>query len=65
VADTLGGLILSELGRPPEVGDEITSGNTVIRVEAMDDLSVLEVSLLPDKTSNISQVSEWEVAEHD
>jgi CBS domain containing-hemolysin-like protein len=65
VADTLGGLILSQLGRPPEVGDEITSGNTVIRVEAMDDLSVIEVSLLPEKSNIISQVSEWEVAEHD
>ncbi|MFZ0546609.1 MAG: hemolysin family protein [Candidatus Promineifilaceae bacterium] len=65
VADTLGGLVLSELGRPPEVGDEISTGNTVIRVEAMDDLSVLEVSLLPGPSNVISQVGEWEVAKHE
>lgn len=65
VADTLGGLILSELGRPPEVGDEITSGDSVIRVETMDDLSVTEVSLLPSSSNVISQVGEWEVADHE
>jgi CBS domain containing-hemolysin-like protein len=65
VADTLGGLVLSELGRPPEVGEEITAGNTVIRVETMDDLSVTEVSLLPGSSSVISHVGEWEVANHD
>jgi CBS domain containing-hemolysin-like protein len=65
VADTLGGLVLSELGRPPKVGDEVSSGNTVIRVEAMDDLSVLEVSLLPELSNQISPVSEWEVGEHE
>jgi CBS domain containing-hemolysin-like protein len=65
VADTLGGLILSELGRPPEVGDEITTGSTVIRVETMDDLSVMEVSLLPGPSSVISHVGEWEVADHE
>ncbi len=65
VADTLGGLILSELGRPPEVGDEINTGNTIIRVETMDDLSVLEVSLLPGPASVISHVGEWEVGDHE
>ncbi len=65
VADTLGGLILSELGRPPEVGDEITSGNIEIRVEAMDDLSVMEVSLLPDPSNEIGSVSEWQVADYE
>lgn len=65
VADTLGGLVLSELGRPPEVGNEVTSGGMVIRVEAMEDLSVLEVSLLPGPSNVINQVGEWEVAEHE
>ena len=65
VADTLGGLVLSELGRPPEVGEEITTGDMVVRVEAMDDLSVAEVSLLPGPANMISQVGEWEVADHE
>jgi CBS domain containing-hemolysin-like protein len=65
VADTLGGLILSELGRPPEVGDEIKTGNMVVRVESMDDLSVQEVSLLPGASNVISSVGEWEIADHE
>ena len=45
--DTLGGLVFSELGRVPVVGDEVTVGKpgVAIRVEAMDGLSVTEVSL--------------------
>jgi CBS domain containing-hemolysin-like protein len=65
VADTLGGLILSELGRPPKVGEEISAGGTLIRVEIMDDLSVLEVSLHAEPTDMISQFGEWEVAQHE
>lgn len=65
VADTLGGLVLSELGRPPEVGDEITTGNMVVRVETMDDLSVQEVSLLPETPGAIANVGEWEIADHE
>jgi putative hemolysin len=65
VADTLGGLILSELGRPPEVGDEIPTGDALIRVETMDDRSVTEVSLLPGPSNMISQVGEWEVGDHE
>jgi putative hemolysin len=65
VADTLGGLVLSELGRPPEVGDEITIGNMVVRVETMDDLSVQEVSLLPETPGVIANVGEWEIADHE
>jgi putative hemolysin len=65
-ADTLGGLIFSQLGRVPQVGDEVVIGTPgiEIRVEAMASLSVAEVSLqLPvEVTENLG---EWEVAEHD
>ncbi len=64
-ADTLGGLVLSELGRPPEVGDEISIGETTIRVEDKDDLSVSEVSIETVKSDVHMQVSEWEVASND
>jgi CBS domain containing-hemolysin-like protein len=64
-ADTLGGLVLSELGRPPKVGDEISFGETVIRVEDKDDLSVSEVSIETVKSDVNTQVSEWEVAGND
>lgn len=61
-ADTLGGLIFSELGRPPEEGDEVTVGmpGTVIRVETIEDRSITEVSLLPP-AGEIPHVAEWEV----
>lgn len=65
-ADTLGGLVFSELGRIPEVGDEVTIGipAVAIRVEAIEALSISEVSLqLPVELT--PQIGEWEVAEHD
>ncbi|MCA9899332.1 MAG: HlyC/CorC family transporter [Ardenticatenaceae bacterium] len=65
-ADTLGGLVFSELGRPPEVGDTVAFGNITIRVEAMADPSVSEVSLqLPVTESAEEPFIEWEVADHD
>ncbi len=60
-ADTLSGLVISELGRPPEVGDEIIVGETVIRVETMVDRGVSEVSLQTSTTDFRSRVVEWEV----
>ncbi|MDX1615189.1 MAG: hemolysin family protein [Candidatus Promineifilaceae bacterium] len=65
VADTLSGLVLSELGRPAEVGDKVSVGDTIIRVEAMADLGVAEVSLLTGTKPVIDQLGEWEVADHD
>ncbi len=64
-ADTLGGLVLSRLGRPPEVGDEVAIGETVIRVESMADLGVSEVSLQTAVTNANLQVGDWEVANHE
>jgi putative hemolysin len=67
-ADTLSGLVLSELGHPPQIGDEIIIGVTVIRVETMVDLGVSEVSLQvgsPEEVSQVGQVGEWEVASHE
>lgn len=52
--ETLGGLIMAELGRMPAVGDEVTVRNAVssvtLRVEAMDGRRVerVRVRLLPD-----------------
>lgn len=65
-ADTLGGIVFSELGRPPVVGDTVAFGETTIRVEAITDLSVSEVSLkLPGAKSAEEPFIEWEVADHD
>ena len=46
-ADTLGGLVFGELGRLPEVGDEVTVGKPeiIIRVEVVEGRSISEVSL--------------------
>jgi CBS domain containing-hemolysin-like protein len=59
-ADTLGGLVFSELGHLPEVGNEVTFGNIIIKVEAMEGRSIAEVSLeLP--RDGTPYISEWEV----
>lgn len=63
-ADTLSGLVISELGRPPSIGDEITIGETVIRVEMMADLGVSEVSLHSSTTDISLRAGEWEVGNH-
>lgn len=59
-ADTLGGLVFNTLGRVPKVGDEVAVGQPAIRirVEGMEGLHVLEVSLLlPSK--GLPQIREW------
>ena len=64
-ADTLSGLVFSELGRSPNEGDEVSIGDIQIRVEAMADLGVSEVSLQLPPTEEVTPFSEWEVADHD
>ena len=65
-ADTLGGLVFSELGRPPAVGDTVAFDAITIRVEAMSDPGVSEVSLkLPPAQAAEEPFIEWEVADHD
>jgi CBS domain containing-hemolysin-like protein len=64
-ADTLGGLVLSELGRPPEVGDEVIIGDTVIRVESREDVGVAEVSLVTPAAGQGAQFGDWELADHE
>ncbi|MDJ0753478.1 MAG: hemolysin family protein [Ardenticatenaceae bacterium] len=43
--DTLSGLVISELGRQPQVGDSVVIDTTIVRVEAMDDKGISEVSI--------------------
>jgi len=64
-ADTLGGLVLNELGRPPRAGDEVTVAGITIRVQAIDDLSIAEVSLQMPLSDSLSQLGEWVVADHE
>ncbi len=63
--DTLSGLVLSELGRLPEEGDEIAFGDTAIRVEKMVDRGVAEVSLQTVPADVSVHVGEWEVGDHE
>lgn len=64
-ADTLSGLIFSELGRAPEVGDVITIGDISIQVENMEDLGVSEISLQLPPSEGQDPFTEWEVSEHE
>jgi CBS domain containing-hemolysin-like protein len=45
VANTVGGLVIEELGRMPEVGDTVQVANVQLRVEAVENLSVRTVGL--------------------
>jgi len=63
-AVTLGGLVLSSLGHVPTVGEETSFDETVIRVEAMVDQGVSEVSLQIE-VANFPKVEEWETVDHD
>lgn len=60
-ADTLGGLVLTTLGRRPEVGEEVAIGDTVIRTESVDDLSASVVSIPKTKSIILPVGGEWEV----
>jgi CBS domain containing-hemolysin-like protein len=45
VANTIGGLVIEELGRMPRVGDSVNLANVSLRVEAMENLAVSLVCL--------------------
>ena len=59
--DTIGGLVFSELGRRPKVGDEVEINGICIRVEKMDDVRVEEISIPHNTTTNFAQLGEWVV----
>jgi CBS domain containing-hemolysin-like protein len=63
-ADTLSGLVFSQLGRPPEEGDQIELNGSTLRVEAVEDLGVREVSLKLSSTEML-HLSEWELADRE
>lgn len=46
-ADTIGGYVFEVLGRKPELGDEIRSDSHRLRVEALDNLRIARVRVLP------------------
>jgi CBS domain containing-hemolysin-like protein len=48
--DTIGGFVFSQLGRKPEIGDEVTVDGYRLRVEALDGLRIATVRLEPAET---------------
>ncbi len=50
--DTIGGLVLGQLGRPPEVGDEIRANGHIIQVEEIDGPRVAQVIVRQSEESN-------------
>lgn len=44
--ETIGGLIMTRLGRIPEVGDEVLIGGRTLRVEALDGMRVAQIRVL-------------------
>lgn len=45
--DTVGGLLMTRLGRVPEIGDEVDIGSWRLRVEERDGFRVAAVRLVP------------------
>lgn len=58
-ADTIGGLMISELGHAPEVGDIVQLGELVLRVERVDGKAVSAVSLpaTPDQVERLREAT--------
>lgn len=54
--DSIGGLMMEELGRVPDVGDQVTLGSAELEVLSMDGRRVTEVSLfLPDAPAHTDE----------
>ena len=64
-ADTLSGLVFSELGRQPVEGEILNVSGINIRVEAMAGRGVSEVSLQLTSFTDVEHLSEWEVVDHE
>lgn len=64
-ADTLGGLVFQTLGHPPAVGEEASFGQIPIRVEAVDKMSIEEVSLEIPPSEPFPHIGEWEGVNND
>ena len=53
---TIGGFVLGELGRRPQLGDTVTAGNRTMRVDALDGIRVARVWL--SRPANPSEAAE-------
>ena len=58
-AETIGGLVLNELGHAPEVGDQVAFGDVTLRVERVDGKAVSAVSLpaTPDQVERLREAT--------
>ena len=57
--DTIGGLVTSSLGRIPIIGEEVTIGEIMLRIEKMAQNRVLEVSL-PVSPTQVERLQDYE-----
>jgi CBS domain containing-hemolysin-like protein len=60
--DTIGGFVFGQLGRKPEVGDEVESGGYRFRVEAMDGLRIETLRITPIEPNPASEPAAEDVA---
>ncbi|HEX5414872.1 MAG TPA: hemolysin family protein [Chloroflexota bacterium] len=58
VYDTVGGFVLGEIGRRPEIGDTVTVDDTRFQVEALDGLRIARVRIWPAKREESSVEAE-------
>lgn len=57
-ADTLGGLVFNTLERAPEPGDEVTIDDLPIRVEVVESMQIIDLSLQLEG-KKITEIHEW------
>jgi putative hemolysin len=50
IYNTIGGYVFGQLGRRPEIGDEVSIDSHIFRIEAMDGLRIDRIQLIPTVT---------------
>jgi CBS domain containing-hemolysin-like protein len=63
IYNTIGGYVFGQLGRRPEIGDEIQSNSHIFRVEALDGLRIDRLHLIPMERPDEGELSEEPIIE--
>lgn len=60
IYDTIGGFVLGEIGRRPEIGDSVTVDDTRFQVEALDGLRIARIRIWPPKRDEVPETPDEE-----
>jgi CBS domain containing-hemolysin-like protein len=62
IYNTIGGYVFGQLGRRPEIGDEIVANGDILRVEELDGLRIDRIHLIPGP---VEEREEFDAADAD